>query len=65
VTTYFLRLRSARVIGSIALDVRSLTAAKSLALEWAKSLEPFREDHPRKIWTVEITNERGETQWAL
>lgn len=70
-TTYSLRLRSARVIGSIALDVKTLGAAKALAESWSKELGGPRREGPRdgqwigSQWTVEVTNERGETQWTL
>jgi hypothetical protein len=46
------------VIGSIELPARTLQGAKSLASEWARNLDP-------KVWTLEITNEKGETQWTL
>ena len=55
--TYFLRLRGRNVLGSVQLDVRTLSAAKSLALEWAKNLKGG-------TWSVEVTNEKGETQWV-
>jgi hypothetical protein len=69
-------LRSARVVGSIALDVKTLSAAKALAVEWQKEIGGVEvvnrksggEWHsiavPKK-WTVEITNEKGETLWTL
>lgn len=55
---YLLRLRARNVIGSIELNARTLGAAKALALEWAKNLD-------RKVWALEITNEKGEIQWTL
>ena len=57
-TRYLLRLRARNVIGSIELPARTLQGAKSLASEWARNLDP-------KVWTLEITNEKGETQWTL
>jgi hypothetical protein len=61
VISYYLRLRSPRVIGSIALQVSTLNAAKALAREWLGELEASRRNH----WKVEITNERGESLWTL
>ena len=58
---YYLRLRSPRVIGSIALQVSTLGAAKALAREWLNELEVSRRNH----WKIEITNERGESLWTL
>lgn len=69
--TYFLRLRSPRVIGSIELPVKTLSSAKAIAEAWSKELGGPRREGPRdgswigSNWTVEVTNEKGETQWTL
>lgn len=58
-TAYYLRLRSARVIGSIGpLPVSSFNSAKALAKAWVEELG-------RKNWSVEVTNESGETLWTM
>lgn len=55
---YLLRLRARNVIGSIELHASTLNAAKALAAEWARNLD-------RKLWSVEITNERGERVYIV
>lgn len=57
-TSYYLRIRSPRVVGSVALPgVLTLNAAKALAREWAGIF--------RSEVKVEITNNEGVTQWTL
>ena len=57
-TRYFLRMKSAKVIGSVEITASSLIVAKALASEWARALD-------RKVWSLEITDEKAETQWTL
>ena len=57
-TRYFLRLRGRNVIGSVELNVRTLSAAKSLAESWKASLRGAE-------FKLEITNEKGEIEWTL
>lgn len=59
-TTYFLRLRSSKVIGSIALPVSTLSAAKALGASWKEAMTTTAQK-----FTFEITDEKGVTQWTL
>ncbi len=58
--TYYLRLRSLKVIGSIALPVTTLVAAKALGASWKEAMTDTA-----KKFTLEITDEKGVTQWTL
>ena len=57
---YFLRIRGARVLGSIELPVSTLVAAKSLGASWKEALTGTA-----SRFTLEITNEKGELEWTL
>jgi hypothetical protein len=57
VSRYALRISARNVRGTVQLPVETLTAAKSLANEWKKTLTAE--------WKIEIVDNEGVTQWTL
>lgn len=55
---YSLKIRSPLGTATCTLNARTLQAAKSLAYAWREYLDP-------ETFKLEITNERGETEWTL
>ena len=56
-SNYSLRITARNVRGVIALPVSTLNAAKSLAMEWKRSLTTD--------WKIEVVDNEGVTQWTL
>lgn len=54
---YSLRISARNVRGTVQLPVETLQAAKSLAMEWKRTLTAE--------WKIEITDNEGVTQWTL
>jgi len=54
---YALRISARNVRGTVPLPVETLKAAKSLAMEWKRTLTAE--------WTLEIVDNEGVTQWTL
>lgn len=54
---YRLRVRGARVIGSIEISVSHRNTARAIAQEWARELGPN--------WSVEVVDSDGVTVWRV
>ena len=54
---YRLRVRGARVVGSIEISVSTRNTARAIAQEWARELG--------MAWSVEVVDAQGVTVWRV